>query len=626
MLRKLAVPLSNLSVSNMVDERQRLTWELAIQLLDTNFHFRSTVQEPGSRRSYRASPNGSELRIWTEGKVFLVELPTTIPEFLGEISEQKTLTGVRYQVLTVGQLLKCIATLAEVVTTEIQPQIENKVNEPEAKMTIHAPLNSILYGPPGTGKTHKTAQLAVKICDGAAPLNRDELMARYEELRGEGRISFVTFHQSYGYEDFVEGLRPEMNEGLVSYRVRPGLFRDACDAARRNTLVKPGLSGKPLKDRTVFKMSLGVAGTSEGRQAFQACIENEIVLLGWGGNVDFSDCKNQDEVLKRAKDAGVFEKPESDARYVGVFKEDVRLGDLIIASHGNSAFQAIGEVAGEYEFLEAPLAGHFHQKRAVRWLAVYEGKRSVEEIFDRNFTKSSLYKLDPAGVKFDVLDSLLEGQQSATNQPFVLIIDEINRANISKVFGELITLLEPDKREGQVNALTVKLPYSGDEFCVPSNLYVVGTMNTADRSIALLDTALRRRFDFEELQPDYSVLPDEPIEGIRLRSLMQVINERIEYLYDRDHTIGHAYFIGVRSLDDLDKVFRRKVIPLLQEYFYENWSKVRAVLNDNDGAFIEVQNSIPRGLESVVDGYDAKPRYRMRDMPFPPNAYLKIYE
>lgn len=488
-------------------------------------------------------------------------------------------------------------------------------------------MNIILYGPPGTGKTFRTAEIAVQICDESLPVgDRKQLMARYEELRGEGRISFVTFHQSYGYEDFVEGLRPEMNEGQVTYRIRPGVFRDVCDTARRNTLVKPGLSGKPLRERTIFKMSLGAAGTSEGRKVFQACIENGIVLLGWGDNIDFSECRNADEVLKKATDSNAFENPKVAAGYIDTFKHNVRVGDIIVASHGNRAFQAIGEVLDEYEFLEAPLAEHFHQKRAVRWLAVYEAKHPVDEIYDRNFSQSSLYTLDHTGVRFDVLESLLTEQQSEINLPFVLIIDEINRANISKVFGELITLLEEGKREGATNALTVKLPYSGDEFCVPANLHVIGTMNTADRSIALLDTALRRRFEFEELQPDVSVLPKEPVDGIDLRRLLQAINERIEYLYDRDHTIGHAYFIGVKSLAELEGVFRRKVIPLLQEYFYENWSKVRAVLNDTDGAFIEVQNNVPRGLESVVDGFDPRPRYRVNGAAFSQAAFARIYE
>lgn len=308
-------------------------------------------------------------------------------------------------------------------------------------------MNTILYGPPGTGKTFKTVERAVKICDGVVAgneiKNREQFVKRYEELHLEGRIDFVTFHQSYGYEDFVEGLRPELNgEGQVSYSVRPGIFREAC------------------------------------RKAAESATENH-----------------------------------------------------------------------------------------------------------------------------------------------VLIIDEINRANISKVFGELITLLEPDKREGKPNAITVKLPYSGDLFSVPANLYVIGTMNTADRSIALLDTALRRRFEFEELQPDISVLQEDAVDGVDLRAVLKVMNDRIEYLYDRDHTIGHAYFMNVKTLAGLDSVFRRKVIPLLQEYFYEDLSKVRLVLNDIGGFFIKEELSAPKGLE----GYESKFRYALQD-PFDSKAYSNIYE
>jgi 5-methylcytosine-specific restriction endonuclease McrBC GTP-binding regulatory subunit McrB len=339
---------------------------------------------------------------------------------------------VRYAKKLVDQ--KQITTEADVIDELLRQQKEN------------ISMNTILYGPPGTGKTYKTAERAVKICDGEVPKTRQLLMKRYEELRQEERISFVTFHQSYGYEDFVEGLRPELKDGQISYHVRPGIFREACDAVRSST-------------------------------------ENH-----------------------------------------------------------------------------------------------------------------------------------------------VLIIDEINRANISKVFGELITLLEPDKREGKIDAITVKLPYSGDPFSVPSNLYVLGTMNTADRSIALLDTALRRRFEFEELQPDYTILPGKSVEGVDLRAMLLAMNNRIEYLYDRDHTIGHAYFIGVDSLEKLQGIFRHKIIPLLQEYFYEDWAKVRLTLNDNDGAFIERNDDVPKGLESVANGYDTKSRYRVSDSPFSPGAYQKIYE
>ena len=330
------------------------------------------------------------------------------------------------------------------------------VGKVSSKMSTPISQNTILYGPPGTGKTFTTASRSVEVCDGTLPDSGDRkaVMARYEELRKEGLLTFITFHQSYGYEEFVEGLRPHVNDaGQVTYSVKPGVFRRACDAARMSAAVE----GSPVK-------------------------------------------------------------------------------------------------------------------------------------------------------------------------PHVLIIDEINRANISKVFGELITLLEPDKREGSDNALTVKLPYSGDDFSVPANLHVIGTMNTADRSIALLDTALRRRFDFEELVPDPAVLRGRDVEGVDLERLLKGLNERIEVLFDRDHRIGHAFFMNVTSLDDLDQVFRRKVLPLLQEYFYENWSNVRRVLNDlGDGDFITRQSraALPAdGEESYAD----EPRivYGVNKIQFPIAAYMRI--
>jgi 5-methylcytosine-specific restriction protein B len=447
-------------------------------------------------------------------------------------------------------------------------------------------------------------------------------MKRYEELRTEGRINFVTFHQSYGYEDFIEGLRPEVKNGQVSYSVRPGIFREVCDAARLASFVKPLIGETPLKDRRIYKMSLGTAATNEGNLIFQDCMEKGYILLGYGGNIDFSECNTAKEIRQKVEDESRFEKPESVTRYMSLFKQDLKVGDIVVISQGNSHFRAIGEVSGEYEYLEASPTGTFHHMRAVRWLAIFEVNRKVEEIYNKKFMQSSIYLLHSEALNFNALENILNNNQKSDsgNSPFVLIIDEINRANISKVFGELITLLESDKREGQVNALNVKLPYSGHPFCVPSNLHVIGTMNTADRSIALLDTALRRRFDFEELLPEYKELPS--VDGIDLGALLMQINERLEYLYDRDHTIGHAYFINIKTLEDLDTVFKRKVIPLLQEYFYEDLAKVRSVLNDKGDFFSTTELHSPIGIE----GNGSKWRYTMNEEIFPHEAYLKIYQ
>jgi 5-methylcytosine-specific restriction protein B len=603
----------------MAGSEQRLSVADAEQILDKNFNFRSPAASGDGTRSYRIDPNGRALDVrFHDGKV-TVKLPTITQ--VGDRSRESHLREIN----SVEELISCIELFKkEVIRPRPLPSIP-KVKENKPPLGSH-PLNTILYGPPGTGKTFKTAELAVEICDGKVGESRAAVMARYEELRADGRINFTTFHQAYGYEDFIEGLRPESIDGQITYPVRPGVFRRICDASRRSSIVKPGLQGRRLTDRTIFKMSLGRSGTAEGSRTFSECIKSGYVLLGWGDHVDFSGCQSQEQIrTKLLHDYPDADNPESQARYVEVFKNEMKTGDIVVISEGNRAFKAIGEVIGEYEYLEEAAAGRFHQMRPVRWLAIFENKRDVSDIFDRNFMQSALYKLEHRGLKLDVLENLVSGQTDAGTQNFVLIIDEINRANISKVFGELITLLEADKREGEENVLTLKLPYSGDDFSVPPNLYLIGTMNTADRSIALLDTALRRRFDFQELQPNYAVLSDRTIDGVNLSALLAQLNDRIEYLYDRDHTIGHAYFMNVKTLHDLDTVFRRKVLPLLQEYFYEDWSKVRIVLNDQSGLFVEATNRIPPGCESVNEGHEVRVRYNVRSSSFPVEAYLNVY-
>ena len=501
---------------------------------------------------------------------------------------------------------------------------EQKVQE---SAVIQSATNTILYGPPGTGKTYVTAARAVQLCDGKIPLTRKELMARYEVLRLEQRISFVTFHQSYGYEEFIEGLRPHLNSSSqITYSVVPGVFRNACDSARIRQLVKPGLSGKPLQQRTVCKMSLGASWSDEGVKVFKYALENECILLGYGDEVDFTGCNNESAIrAKLLEDAPDTKKPDSHIWPVNFLKNELKVGDIVVVSNGLKSFRGIAEITGEYEFVEdAP----FHQMRPVKWLAVFEPGKPVTEIFHKDFAMQTLYKLSASGLKYEKLNALLTAQtKEPPIQPHVLIIDEINRANISKVFGELITLLEPDKREGEINAISVKLPYSGDDFTVPANLHVIGTMNTADRSIALLDTALRRRFDFEELEPDASTLEKNDVPGVDLVKLLTALNDRVEALFDRDHRIGHAFFIGISSVEGLEQVFRRKVIPLLQEYFYENWSNVRRALNDYGTGDFVISNKLAQlpadGDESFSD--ESRVVYRVNEAPFPVTAYQRIY-
>jgi hypothetical protein len=453
--------------------------------------------------------------------------------------------------------------------------------------------NVILFGPPGTGKTYATALRAVRLCDGIAEKeDRAALMRRYRELSKAGRIEFVTFHQSYSYEDFVEGIRPVVAtagnaSGAITYECRDGVFKQLCATAARTVSV--GVGWEAFDPETaVWKMSIGQAGAADDEELYAEALAENHVSLGWGGTVDFSDCADESAIAARLAKQGTVN-AAFEVTAVDRFKNKMQVGDLVVISSGLHGFRAIARVAGPYQFRAH--ARHC-QIRPVEWLVVFDEAQPIERLYRKQLSQATIYRLAPATINVEGLRDVLRSPRRDGELPaYVLVIDEINRGNVAKILGELITLLEPDKRIGAENELQVRLPYSGSLFGVPANLHLVGTMNSADRSIALLDTALRRRFRFEEIRPDPGVIRryvgnGGTVDGIDVARLLGVLNDRIELLLDREHALGHAFFLRVKTLADLRDVVRHEILPLLQEFFFDDWGKICAVLGcafDDDG-------------------------------------------
>lgn len=302
-----------------------------------------------------------------------------------------------------------------------------------------------------------------------------------------------------------------------------------------------------------------------------------------------------------------------------------------------------GEYGERYEFVT------FHQSygyeefvEGLRPVITKRGKKGTAEVDIAAPTGGEVhYEIKPGAFL-----RLCERARKNPSRQYAMVIDEINRGNISKIFGELITLVEVDKREGAKYPIAVMLPFSGEAFSVPSNVDVIGTMNTADRSLALVDTALRRRFEFIESMPKPSVLAGTIVShngiDINIEQILTMLNKRIEALYDRDHTVGHAYFTRLTDMqardrfNELKNVFRNKIIPLLEEYFFEDWQKIRLVLGDNQKSKKDHQfvHEIGReedlqalfGREHELDQYALRSRYQLNAVALDqPGAYVGIY-
>ncbi|NCC61353.1 MAG: hypothetical protein EOM12_10525 [Verrucomicrobiae bacterium] len=476
---------------------------------------------------------------------------------------------------------------AEVLTEVYQNHKNETLNHAEANAEVNkggggkemSALNTILYGPPGTGKTYSVLRRAVEIVDGVASDEDDRVTKRrYNELVEKGQIVLVTFHQSYSYEDFVEGIRPvisdEESQG-AKYECRSGVFREICSMA---TTYKQRVTRYDFdpEEINLSEMSLGNACDGE-ESVYDYCAENNVISLGWGGNTDYSGCTSEDEIRKKCIEADATQSRFS-VEAIKRFIARVNVGDIVVISNGKFQARAIARVTGEYYYNPETSIRHNHF-REVEWL-YKDVAISVRQILrkGRRFSSQSIYQEDWHNVNIAGLNALVSAEYNNKKQPnCVMIIDEINRGNISKIFGELITLIEPDKREGASNELRAILPYSQCEFSVPSNFYILATMNTADKSIALVDIALRRRFVFEELMPDFTICKSLDEE---MRAVLSELNHRILLRKDRDHQVGHSYFMDVDDKVSFNRVFKRNVLPLLQEYFWNDWEGLRFVLGE----------------------------------------------
>ncbi len=476
------------------------------------------------------------------------------------------------------------------VQKAVEMLVEEGVFKKEDDM-VHFDHNLILYGPPGTGKTYKSVIYAVAICEGKSieaieKLPYAEILDRYNELKENGRIAFTTFHQSYGYEEFIEGIKPKLNieSDAIGYTIEDGIFKEFCLRAKNVKVQAPGQT--LLKERPrIWGMILGGPGDTDLKKE---CFERNEIRLGWS-EVDDTDVEGDFY--------GDSNSSWQAKHMVYDFKNVMEIGDIVVIEKNNSSIDAIGVITGEYQFDKSLAA--YPRKRKVEWLLKGIDQDMIPYLPNgrKQLSRFSLFAFDNIGM--DVISNILNEYSASPimeieqeKKPYVFIIDEINRGNISKIFGELITLIEDTKRGGASEAMEAILPYSGEPFTVPNNVYILGTMNTADRSIALMDTALRRRFKFTEMMPEPKVLNDLSIGTIRIgedylniSGMLEVINKRIEYLFDREHTIGHAFFTRLKesaSLETLADIFEKNVIPLLQEYFYEDYEKIQLVLGDND--------------------------------------------
>lgn len=436
--------------------------------------------------------------------------------------------------------------------------------------------NVVLYGAPGTGKTYDVPELAVRLCDPAfmaAEPSREEIVSRYNQLKTEKRIAFTTFHQSLDYEDWIEGLRPVVNENSqVTYEIESGLFKKLCEEAER-PVVKDKQVGI-ADNAVVWKVSLAGTGDNPVRSD---CMENNHIRIGWD---DYGP------VISDETDWSVYN--GEGKQILDAYINKMKIGDIVMSCYSSQTIDAIGVVGGDYEFDDS--LPDYKRVRRVNWLVKNINENIVEMNDGKTMTLGTVYRLN--SITLDNVKSILEKYDTSpkmeeNDKAYVMVIDELNRGNVSKVFGELITLLEADKRKGRINAESVVLPYSKKAFHIPNNVYLIATMNTADRSLGSLDYAIRRRFAF---------IAEKPF-GLEVEGFNEELFEKVSSLFVKnfdeykesgwdptmklepadtlseeykpeDVWIGHSYFLmqDEEGEDNTSNRLLYEIIPLLEEY------------------------------------------------------------
>ena len=436
--------------------------------------------------------------------------------------------------------------------------------------------NMVLYGAPGTGKTYDVPELAVRLCDPsfmATDPSREEIVSRYNQLKTEKRIAFTTFHQSLDYEDWIEGLRPVVNENSqVTYEIESGIFKKLCEEAER-PVVKDKQVGI-ADNAVVWKVSLAGTGDNSVRSD---CMKNSYIRIGWDG---------YGPVISDETDWSVYN--GEGKQILDAYINKMKIGDIVMSCYSSQTIDAIGVVVGDYEFEDK--FPNYKRVRRVNWLVKNINENIVEMNDGKTMTLGTVYRLN--SITLDNVKSILEKYNTSSkmeenDKAYVMVIDELNRGNVSKVFGELITLLEADKRKGRINAESVVLPYSKKGFHIPNNVYLIATMNTADRSLGSLDYAIRRRFAFIAEKP-FGLEVDgfdedlfEKVSSLFVKNFdeykesgwdqtlkLESADTLSEEYKPEDVWIGHSYFLmqDEEGEDNTSNRLLYEIIPLLEEY------------------------------------------------------------